>query len=144
MDKTRVLDIGDVARQTGTATSALRYYEELGLIKSTGRNGLRRTFDPQVVDQLALIELGSAAGFKLREIMEMGIGGNTIEIDREKIAQRAKKLEGEITRLRALKEILHHVAACPADKHLNCPRFKKLMRIANTQKRLTTLRGSVE
>ena len=39
------LDIAEVARRTGVPASTLRYYEEKGLITSTGRRGLRRLFD---------------------------------------------------------------------------------------------------
>lgn len=53
------MDIAEVAKRSGVPASALRYYEEKGLIASTGRSGLRRTFSPSVVDQLALIALGN-------------------------------------------------------------------------------------
>jgi hypothetical protein len=45
--------------------STLRFYDEKGLIASTGRRGLRRLFDPGVLERLALIALGRAAGFSL-------------------------------------------------------------------------------
>ena len=57
------MDIAEVARRSGLPASTLRYYEEKGLIASTGRQGLRRTFAPGVLDQLALVALGRAAGF---------------------------------------------------------------------------------
>ena len=67
----RYLDIADVARQSGVPASALRYYEEKGLIASVGRRGLRRLFDARVLERLALIALGQAAGFSLDEIAGM-------------------------------------------------------------------------
>jgi len=42
----RHLDIAEVALRSGVAASALRFYEEKGLIASVGRRGLRRLFDP--------------------------------------------------------------------------------------------------
>ena len=51
----RQLDIGEVARQSGVPASTLRYYEEKGLIASSGRHGLRRLFDAGVLERLALI-----------------------------------------------------------------------------------------
>jgi DNA-binding transcriptional MerR regulator len=39
------MDIAEVARISGVPASALRYYEEKGLIASVGRRGLRRLFD---------------------------------------------------------------------------------------------------
>lgn len=62
------LDIAEVAQRSGVPASALRYYEEKGLIASTGRRGLRRTFDARVLERLALIALGRAAGFSLDEV----------------------------------------------------------------------------
>jgi DNA-binding transcriptional MerR regulator len=40
------LDISEVTRRTGVPASALRFYEEKGLIASVGRRGLHRLFDP--------------------------------------------------------------------------------------------------
>ena len=62
------LDIGEVARRSGVPASTLRFYEEKGLIGAVGRRGLRRMFAPAVLDRLALIALGRAAGFSLEEV----------------------------------------------------------------------------
>ena len=56
------MDISEVARRSGVPASTLRYYEKVGLIRSTGPQGVRRRFAPTVLDQLALIALGQAAG----------------------------------------------------------------------------------
>lgn len=48
------MDIGQVARWSGLPASTLRYYEEKGLIRSIGRNGLKRVFDASVVQRLSL------------------------------------------------------------------------------------------
>lgn len=55
------MDIAEVARRSGIPASALRFYEEKGLIASTGRHGLRRVFGPDVIDRLALTFLAPAA-----------------------------------------------------------------------------------
>ena len=52
------LDIGEVVRQSGVPASALRFYEEKGLIASIGRRGQRRVFAGDVLQRLALIALG--------------------------------------------------------------------------------------
>ena len=60
----RYLDIAEVAQQSGIAASALRYYEEKGLIASVGRRGLRRLFDAGCApERLALIALGQKGRF---------------------------------------------------------------------------------
>jgi DNA-binding transcriptional MerR regulator len=65
------MDITEVSKACGLPTSTLRFYEEKGLIQSNGRNGLRRLFDANVLERLALISLGRSAGFSLDEIREM-------------------------------------------------------------------------
>ena len=44
-----LLDIGDVVEHSGLPPSALRYYEEIGLIRPMGRRGLRRQYDRDVL-----------------------------------------------------------------------------------------------
>jgi DNA-binding transcriptional MerR regulator len=67
----RDIDIADVASRSGVPASTLRYYEQEGLIASIGRRGLRRLFDAEALERLALIALGRAAGFSLGEIASM-------------------------------------------------------------------------
>ncbi|TQV77998.1 MerR family DNA-binding transcriptional regulator [Denitrobaculum tricleocarpae] len=124
------LDIGEVARRSGLPASTLRYYEEKGLIRSSGRKGLRRLFDPGVLDQLALITLGRLAQFKLEELPAMLPGESGAALDRAKINEKAQELDRRIDELTALSKLLRHVAECRADNHFSCPRFKKLLRIA--------------
>ncbi len=57
------MDIGEVAKKAKVTTATLRFYEEKGLIKSIGRQGLRRQYGKQVIDQLALISFRSCCGF---------------------------------------------------------------------------------
>ena len=68
------MDIAEVAKSSGVPASTLRFYEEKGLIRSVGRQGLRRVFGPDVIERLALIALGRSAGFSLDEIAVMYLG----------------------------------------------------------------------
>ena len=130
MAKLATLDIGEVAQETGLPASTLRYYESIGLINSCGRNGLRRLYEPEVIDQLAFVRLGRLAGFTLKEIASMGSSEHSIEIDREKIKEKAQAVELHINRLNALKTMLMHVANCPEEDHSNCPKFRRLLQVA--------------
>ena len=49
------MDIAEVARRSGIPASTLRFYEEKGLIASIGRQGARRRFAPEVLEQLAVV-----------------------------------------------------------------------------------------
>ena len=124
------MDISEVARRTGVRASTLRFYEEMGLIRSTGRRGLRRLFDPDVVERLALIALGRAAGFTLEEIARMFAPDGRPRIDRQVLAKKADELDATIDKLRSMRDGLRHAAACPAPRHMECPRFRRLLRAA--------------
>ena len=85
-----LIDIGEVVGRSGLAASTLRYYESLGLIRSAGRHGLRRQYQSDVLQQLALITLGRTAGFSLAEIGQMlGVGGGCRSTGRRCCARRA-------------------------------------------------------
>lgn len=128
------MDISEVAKRSGVPASALRYYEEKGLIASVGRAGLRRTFAPEVLERLSLIALGQAAGFSLDEIKGMFSGGGRASIDRRALEARACDIDSTIKRLQALSNGLHHAAVCPAPNHFECPTFKRLLRAAGAGK----------
>ena len=124
------MDISEVAKKSGMAASALRYYERKGLIHSLESEGARRQFAPAVLDQLALIALGQAAGFSLDEIRAMFTPGGEPNIDRAMLASKADDLERMVKRLRAMIEGLRHAAACPAPSHAACPSFQRLLKAA--------------
>jgi DNA-binding transcriptional MerR regulator len=130
------LDIGEVARRVGVPPSTLRYYEEKGLIRSVGRRGLRRTFDPDVLERLALITLGQSAGFSLEEIASMFAADGRPKIDRRKLADKAEELDRTIRRLSSMRDGLRHAAACPAPSHMECPKFRRLVGLAVPAKKL--------
>jgi DNA-binding transcriptional MerR regulator len=123
------MDIAQLAKRTGIAASALRYYEKAGLISSVGREGLRRTFAPNVLDQLALIALGQAAGLSLGEIRSM-LSPRGPNIDRALLSAKADEIDASIVHLRAVSRGLRHAAACPAPSHAQCPTFQKLLKAA--------------
>lgn len=124
----RELDIAEVGKRSGLPASTIRFYEEKGLIKSIGRSGLRRVFNENVVEHLALISLGRAAGFSLEEIAGM-FGGKpkVVTIDRRALTEKADELDRTIRKLSAMRDGLRHAAACRAPSHLECPTFRRLM-----------------
>lgn len=123
----RDIDITEVAQRSGVPASTLRFYEEKGLIVSTGRRGLRRLFDPNVLERLALIALGRAAGFSLQEIAGMFAPDGKPRIDRRLLAAKAEELDVRIRELTAMRDGLKHAAACKAPSHMQCPTFRRLM-----------------
>lgn len=124
------LDIAEVAQRSGVPASTLRFYEEKRLIASIGRHGLRRLFDFDVLERLALIALGRAAGFSLDEIARMFAPDGRPHIDRQMLAAKAAQLDRTIRKLTAMRDGLRHAAACPARSHMDCPSFRRYLRAA--------------
>jgi DNA-binding transcriptional MerR regulator len=60
--------IGEVSVRADVAATALRYYEQIGLIPAPARVGGQRRYDESVIDRLSVIRLCKTAGFSLEEI----------------------------------------------------------------------------
>lgn len=129
----KFLDITAVARRSGVPASTLRFYEEKRLIVSVGRRGLRRLFDPNVLERLALIALGRAAGFSLDEIARMFGPDGQLRIERQVLAAKAEELDRTIRKLSAIRDGLLHAAACRASSYMECPKFRRLLRAAGSE-----------
>ncbi|MEX1221136.1 MAG: helix-turn-helix domain-containing protein [Idiomarina sp.] len=124
------MDIAEVAKRSGVPASTLRYYEEKGLVSSIGRQGLRRVFNDNILERLALIALGRAAGFALDEIAGMlGSKGNP-NIDRALLVSKADELDRTIQKLISMRDGLRHAAVCSAPSHMECPKFRRLLGLA--------------
>ena len=70
------IGISEVAHRTGLQSSALRYYEKVGLITPVGRAGGRRQYDPSVFQRLSAIALLQEAGFTIAEVGQALGAGN--------------------------------------------------------------------
>lgn len=137
------LDIAEVARISGVPASALRFYEEKGLIRSIGRRGLKRLFDPSVLERLGLIALGQVAGFSLDELFSMFGAGQRPTISRPLLAAKADVLDKNIKELVAMRNGLRHAAKCPASNHFDCPKFRQLVRAAGAGALAPTYRNNL-
>ncbi|MDK3021636.1 helix-turn-helix domain-containing protein [Cupriavidus taiwanensis] len=126
------LEIAEVARQAGVPASTLRYYEEKGLIVPIGRRGMRRVYDAGVLERLALIALGRAAGFSLDDIAAMFSPQGQPRIDRQMLAAKADELDRTIRKLTAMRDGLRHAAVCPAPSHMECPTFRRIVQAASS------------
>jgi DNA-binding transcriptional MerR regulator len=123
------LDITEVSKSTNLPASTLRFYEDKGLIQSIGRKGLRRVYRQDILQQVALISLGRSAGFSLDEIRTMLNQGHS-EIDRSQLLKKVEDLNKKILELTRMRDGLQHAAACKAVNHFECPKFLRLLKIA--------------
>jgi MerR family transcriptional regulator, redox-sensitive transcriptional activator SoxR len=108
-----VLLIGEVAERTGVATSAIRYYEEVGLVQSLRREAERRVFADQAVNRLRAIVGAREAGFSVEEIRRLldsradGTDGWSALVE-EKIIS----VEERVDRLQAIARTLRESLDC--------------------------------
>jgi len=124
------IDIGEVANRTGVRPSALRYYEEVGLISPASRHGLRRQFPATVLLQLKLVAMGKLAGFSLEEIAGMFGADGKLDLPRALLRRKADDIDRQLRELTVLRDTLRHVADCRAPSHMECPTFKRLVEAA--------------
>ncbi len=129
-----MLDISELSRLSGFPASKLRYYEEIGLIRSVGRRGLKRLFEDDAKTRISLIALAQTAGFSLLEIKEIIGTTGTPDLDRTALAQKADAIDQTIKELTVLRDGLRHVTNCTAPNHLDCARFQRIMRVGLARK----------
>jgi DNA-binding transcriptional MerR regulator len=130
----KFLDIGEVSARSGFKPSALRFYEEAGLIASVSRRGLRRQFPLEALLQLKLIAMGKSAGLSLEEIAAMFGPNGLPDLPRAALHQRADAIDRQIRDLTALRDTLRHVADCLAPSHMECPTFRRLVEAAGKRR----------
>jgi MerR family redox-sensitive transcriptional activator SoxR len=106
-----LIGISDVTHATGLESSALRYYEKVGLIAPAGRAGGRRQYDPSVLRRLAAIALLQEAGFTIAEVRDVIGAGN--DAWRALAQQKLGELDAHMARIAAARELL--VAAIKCD-----------------------------
>lgn len=120
-----LMDIADVAERSGLAPSALRFYEKRGLIAPAGRNGLRRAYQPETLERLALIACARSAGFTIAEIARFLVATPSDTELRARMAGKAQELEEAIARLTRMRDSLRHASTCTHQPLVECPDFKR-------------------
>ncbi|WP_375573171.1 helix-turn-helix domain-containing protein [Ahrensia marina] len=128
-----MIDISELSQTSGFPASKLRYYEEVGLIRSVGRRGIKRLYENEVQDRVSLIALAQMGGFSLLEIKQMIGSEGRATLDRSALVEKADELDAKIKRLANLSDGIRHIANCQAENHLDCPRFQRIMKVAITK-----------
>jgi MerR family redox-sensitive transcriptional activator SoxR len=62
------LSIGEVAAGAGLRTSAIRYYEKMGLLPRPLRRNGRRRYDRAILERLAIVQFAKRVGFSIAEM----------------------------------------------------------------------------
>jgi MerR family redox-sensitive transcriptional activator SoxR len=110
------LTIGEVAHQAGLHTSAIRYYEDIGVLPRPERTHGHRRYTSRVFQQLAFIQLAQAAGFTMAEIKTLVSGfDETAPLGvrwRTLAEQKLTELDTLITRAQGMKRVLEVGIRC--------------------------------
>ena len=112
-----LLAIGDIAARTGLSVSAIRFYEEKGLVKSLRNSGGHRRFLRADIRRLSFIMVAQKLGFTIREIADLLSGlpdaRNPTLRDWQSIsAQFRETLNARIAGLEALRDKLDGCIGC--------------------------------
>ena len=127
--RTAVLGIGELGRQTGLATSALRYYERVGLLRPEGRANGRRYYGSASAEQIALIRLCQDAGFTLAEIRAFVAAGSRRHPSWTRLMQgKLRQLEASIAHAKRAKALIEHALTCPHRELSMCPNFRAALK----------------
>jgi DNA-binding transcriptional MerR regulator len=128
------LKIGELSTQSGVSIKTIRYYEELGLIKSSRRTeGHFRLFHPDLVTRLAFIKRLQSLGLSLQEIGEClavyDHGDLPCGDVKSKLEHQVSKIDRQVTELmllrRDLTEILQHWSTSPHKQpEVICPNLQ--------------------
>lgn len=112
-----MLTIGEVAQRAGLRSSAIRYYEDIGVLPRPERVfGGHRRYSARVFQQLAFIQLAQRAGFSMAEIQTLvsGFDENApLGVRWRSLAeQKLAELEELIARAQGMKRILENGIRC--------------------------------
>ena len=119
-----LLNIGELARSLGINTSAIRYYESIGLLPKPPRQGGWRKYDPSVLETLKVIHTARKLGFSLKEIRILidGFPKKAEPSARWQVVARRKlpELEAIIERTAALKYLIEAGLDCDCQEIALC------------------------
>jgi MerR family redox-sensitive transcriptional activator SoxR len=112
-----LLTIGQLAERAGVATSAIRFYEEKGLVRSTRTTGNQRRYAKSTLRRVAFIRAAQQVGLRLEEVAEalstLPDNRTPTKSDWHRISKEWKpRLEEQIRRIRLLEQRLDSCIGC--------------------------------
>ena len=120
------MDISEVRARTSLSAAALHHYENLGLVVSTGRVGLRRQYGDDVIEVLSVIALCQRSGFTLDEIRALMVRRKGSEW-KTLAKQKLEAIEEHINSLEQARTGLRHALECPSPDIMRCEHFRSTL-----------------
>jgi len=138
-----LLTIGELSRRTDVATSALRYYEELGLVRPVARVSGHRRYPPDAVGVVGAILFLRDVGFTLEEIGRLMAARSRSPRSWRELAQRKiAELDERIAEAQAARVAVEHALACPHEDVVACPKFQEVVRLRLEGRRLEDMHSA--
>jgi DNA-binding transcriptional MerR regulator len=116
--KSSGLRIGELAAVVGVRASAIRYYEELGLMPRPGRRSGWRVYGTSDVNRLKLITMARRLGFSINDLK--GLAGHNTEALRVTAVEQATLIREKIITLASSAKMLDKLAACSCTLEADC------------------------
>lgn len=150
-----LLSISEVAQQAGLRTSALRYYEQIGILPPAERIGGQRRYDSTALQRLAVIQRARQTGFTLEEIRQLffGFRNNTPASKRwQRLSRRKlKELAEQADQIKTMQRLLHKLEGCRCGALEECGKkmlekkdANMFIRFSSTRKRPGSKQGLMQ
>ncbi len=111
-----MLAIGEVARRAGLRTSALRYYEEVGVLPPAARVDGQRRYNEAVLARLAVVRLAQEVGFTVAEIRSLVEGFDNVGVASHRwrvlASRKLAETDALIARAENMKRLLEESLHC--------------------------------
>ena len=114
-----LLPIGKLAAATGVAVSALRHYDDVGVIAPAGRVGGKRRFSADAVGRVNFVRRAQRVGFSLAEIRH--ILDNTSSEAHQIVADKIQALRAQQIELATMIAMLEEIQGCGCELIAECP-----------------------
>jgi len=118
------LSISEVARQVGIRPSAIRYYEQIGILLPAQRTSGQRRYDNSVLERLALVQRARQIGFSLDEIRKLFFGlPKSMPVSKrwQKLSQRKlAELQELSEQIKTMQSLLRRQQKCCCDTLDQC------------------------
>jgi DNA-binding transcriptional MerR regulator len=110
------LTISKVAKRFGIRASALRYYEQIGILPATYRRGGQRLYDESAVRRLAIVQRARQLGFTIKETQilfsDFSSGPPISERWHSLCEAKLEELEIQILQIREMQQMLQKMMQC--------------------------------
>lgn len=121
------MNIGEASKHTGVSTKMIRYYDEIGLVRSASRSGSNyREYDDRSLNELRFVKRARNLGFAIDEITQL----LSLWRDRGRSSRQVKsianthiaELDARASELKAMADTLRHLSrSCAGDDRPDCP-----------------------